>query len=237
MEQAIKSNNPVIASIALVNKNSAKAILVLLLADVINFLNVGQTMGETQLAQTVDLILEDVNFKNLKPDDFRVCFDNAKKGFYGKSYNRIDGMVICEWLSLYCSERANVCEIEAIKKAQEDKSKQNLISPEIVNFYKEVLEAKPVNDKITTNVKIIDGKYVVDQIILPKDESGKVVNPEKKKIVKTERDLFIQKCLFEFDAIYKDFPVKSKNGRFILHNGKEVDQIEYTQMRLHDYEK
>lgn len=262
IKQALEAQSPTIAHLAMTSngKPKAQALLVIMLADVINFLSVGQTMGETQLVQTVELILGDVNFKNLKPDDFKVCFDNAKKGFYGKSYNRIDGMIVCEWLSLYCSERADICESMAIQKAAEDNKKKNVISPEMVGFYKEVLATKPVNDKITTNVKLVDGKYIVDQTVLNKDEKGNIIHPAKKQIEKSPRDQFIQKCLTEFDDLadrnpsldregkkipgkYIDYliadPIEwDKNGKVIntITHVRPITEIEYTHIKVTEYD-
>lgn len=60
-------------------------------------------MGATQVKETVILILEEYNY--LTVDDFKVFFNNCKKGFYGTSYNRIDGQVILGWLGQYVEER------------------------------------------------------------------------------------------------------------------------------------
>ena len=45
-------------------------------------------MSAVQVAQTADLVIEE--FYYLKPDDFKLCFTQAKKGIYGKLYDRID---------------------------------------------------------------------------------------------------------------------------------------------------
>lgn len=38
-------------------------------------------------------------------DDFKLCFNNAKRGKYGRVYDRIDGNIIYEWLQKYSEER------------------------------------------------------------------------------------------------------------------------------------
>ena len=217
VNQAIASTSPVIGILVGFNKTSAKAILVLLISDVIKFLNVGQTMGETQLVQTVDLILGDLNFKNLKPDDFKVCFDNAKKGYYGKSYNRIDGMVICEWLSIYCSERANICESMAIQKAAEDKKKVDLIAPEVVELYQKIYDEN-------NGFKEIEKTQVV---------------PAKKLIEKSPRDKFIQKCLTDFDTLATEIYEKGKQvpGKYVVIDGENLDVVSYTELKLTEYDQ
>lgn len=202
--------------IAKTSRASASAILVVLIDDVNRFLNVN-SMGETQLVQTVDLILNDINFKNLKPDDFKVCFDNAKKGYYGKSYNRIDGMVVCEWLSLYVSERSNICESMAIQKAAEDKKKGNLIAPEVVELYQKIYD---------------ENKGFKD---IEKTQAA----PAKKLIEKSPRDKFIQKCLTEFDTLATEIYEKGKQvpGKYVVIDGQHLDVVSYTELKLTQYDQ
>lgn len=56
-------------------------------------------MGDTQIADTIDLILE--NYPKLKPDDIELCFKKAKSGQYGQLYDRLDGQVILGWIFKY----------------------------------------------------------------------------------------------------------------------------------------
>lgn len=63
-------------------------------------------MGQDQLVQTIRLIVEDFYYFNV--EDFKLCFNNAKRGKYGKVYDRIDGNVIYEWLQKYSEERTQV---------------------------------------------------------------------------------------------------------------------------------
>ena len=69
-----------------------RGFMVKVLNDLIDFFNVGKSIGAVQVAQTVDLIIDEYYF--FKPDDFKLCFNRAKKGLYGKVYDRIDGAVI-----------------------------------------------------------------------------------------------------------------------------------------------
>lgn len=94
-------------SIAVVNREFGethlRAFMVNVLNDLIDFFNVGKSMSAVQVAQTADLVIEE--FYYLKPDDFKLCFTQAKKGIYGKLYDRIDGQVILEWLHRYDQDR------------------------------------------------------------------------------------------------------------------------------------
>ncbi len=106
-------------SIAVINKEFGeqhlRAFMVKVLNDLLDFFNVGKTMGAVQVASTADLIIEEFYF--LKPDDFKLCFNRAKKGYYGKVYDRIDGQVILEWLSMYTNERMTTASDTSILEA------------------------------------------------------------------------------------------------------------------------
>ena len=80
-----------------------KGLLTIAVVDLVKFFNVGKTMGAEQVAQTVEFILSD--FWMLKIDDIKLCFDNAKRGKYGKVYDRMDGAVILEWLQTHFEAR------------------------------------------------------------------------------------------------------------------------------------
>ena len=88
-----------------------RSFMVKILNDLLDFFSVGKTMGAVQVAQTADLIIEEYYF--LKPDDFKLCFSRAKKGLYGKVYDRIDGQVIFDWLNTYEKERGVIAESES----------------------------------------------------------------------------------------------------------------------------
>lgn len=87
---------------------SLLAILTILFNDVIDFFSVGKSMGQSQLVSTIQLVVEDFYYLNI--EDFKLCFNNAKRGVYGKIYDRIDGNVIYGWITQYAQERAFFCE-------------------------------------------------------------------------------------------------------------------------------
>jgi len=91
-----------------------KAILTIIIIDLVKFFNIGKSMNDEQVGQTIQLIQDE--FWMLKPEDFKLCFNNAKKGLYGKVYDRIDGQIIIEWLKKYLNERMNYSEQESIRR-------------------------------------------------------------------------------------------------------------------------
>lgn len=78
-------------------------------------------MGEEQLKQTLELILEDYYYFTF--EDFKVFFNNCRRGIYGTSYNRIDGQVILEWLRQYAFERSAEAETSSIVQAHSMKDR------------------------------------------------------------------------------------------------------------------
>lgn len=84
-------------------ENQARAIVVILLSEVVDFFNASNTMNDSQVAITTDLIIEEYPY--FKIDDLKLAFRNAMKGRYGEIYNRLDGSVIMGWLNQYNRER------------------------------------------------------------------------------------------------------------------------------------
>lgn len=114
-----ESVSPAMAEIAKeFGQTYTRAFMVKMLIDLIDFFSVGKTMGATQVAQTVDLILYE--FYYMKPDDFKLCFNRVKRGLYGKVYDRIDGQMIFEWLNQYNRDRCIIAEEETLKEAVSD---------------------------------------------------------------------------------------------------------------------
>jgi hypothetical protein len=99
-------------SIAIIGKTngieSARAAIVFLVADLIEFFNTGETMSDVQIATTIDLIIEEYPY--FKMDDLKLCFKNAMKQKYGRVYNRLDGAMIMGWLQQYNKDRCMVAD-------------------------------------------------------------------------------------------------------------------------------
>jgi hypothetical protein len=104
------------------------SLLILILNDVIDFFNVNNTMNGNQILTTAEMILDDYGY--LKIDDFKLCFNRAKRGLFGPVY-RIDGNVILSWIETYINDRINtISEINYAKHASikaNEKRSMNLI--------------------------------------------------------------------------------------------------------------
>lgn len=99
-----------------------KALLVKLLADLVKFFNVGKSMNSDQLAQTVDLLLQE--FYWLKLEDYKVFFNRMKSGYYTKLYDVLDGSVIMVQLREYCKERIEKAEDMVINRHEQLKAEE-----------------------------------------------------------------------------------------------------------------
>lgn len=112
-----------------------RAVMVIILVDLIDFFNVGKSMSDSQVANVADMITSEYGF--LKIDDFKLCFNRAKKGVYGQSYDRIDGQVIFCWLNKYIDERYNQADEESFREHSEmkmnEKRTQSIL--ELTNKY------------------------------------------------------------------------------------------------------
>lgn len=95
----------------------ARAIVVILLSEVVSFFNASNTMNDSQVAMTTDLIIEEYPY--FKIDDLKLAFRNAMKGRYGEIYNRLDGSVIMQWLKQYNHERCAKADIASYNQHKE----------------------------------------------------------------------------------------------------------------------
>lgn len=139
----------------------ARAVLVIIMNDMLDFFNAGNDMNDTQVAMTVDFILEEYPY--MQTDDITLCFRNAMKGKYGKLYNRIDGQIIMGWVKAYNSERCTAAqatsENESKTRKQDEKSVSytqyfDMIREKAANGDKEALKA--MNNAFSIN-KLMKG--------------------------------------------------------------------------------
>lgn len=242
MQEAIAAKSPIMWHIASANYNNAKSLLIVMIADAVNFLNIGKNMNEVQILQTAELLLSDPQAKNMKPEDFKVMFNNGKRGDYGKQYDRLDGQVIFEWKNQYFADRMEYCENQNISTHGQKVKPANITDPKLLEMYAKLNELRAERENLKN-------PNVAAKITIAEDKPGYNVTWEQKEaeaakkaanIVKSDRDVFIQKCLAEFDQLYKTDPVPGK-GRFIRWVDEDlkehiIDQMEYTQIKVKAYD-
>lgn len=204
VEDAIKSNSKCIAVIDKNSSNSALLILTILLTELNLFFNIGKNMNPAQIKMTIDLILTDLELKNLKPEDFKVCFDEIKKGKYGKLYDRLDGQIVIESLYSYSNNKLSVIEHLSLKNAAELRKTSNKeMLPKIVDVLKQAV------------------KEIPEEI---KKETIKKVYP---------RDPKINELFQEFEKLFKEIGIENA-GRFVPYKDKILNQVEFLEFRLNE---
>lgn len=127
----------------------ARAAVAYVIAETLDFFNVSETMNDSQVAFTTDLILEEYPY--FKLDDLKLCFRNAMKLKYGNVYNRIDGQIIFRWLKQYNIDRCNLAERDSFnnhKRLLEESQKSEGLFFD--NYRKQLEERVRDGDKSAT---------------------------------------------------------------------------------------
>lgn len=127
-----------------ISLDDARALLSIAICEVCDFFNVGKNMNDTQIALTVDLIIE--QFWYFKLEEIKYCFRRAM--MREKLFDRLDGNIIIGWLREYDAERTE----EAIRiSEQRDMQQVNEIkdNPNAVSFedYVADLRSRAEKDK------------------------------------------------------------------------------------------
>lgn len=125
----------------------ARAILVVEVTSIVEFLNVGKTMSRSQVEETVNLILLD--YSHLTLADFKLFGDRFKKGVYGKQYDRIDGQVVLQALGEYFNERCEVmAEMHSNEHYRREKDlKMQDMHPDVIKVIKEAIGDKKIGKR------------------------------------------------------------------------------------------
>lgn len=118
----VSAKTPTIANIKNnVSLADARALLSIAICEACDFFNVGKNMNDTQIALTVDLIIE--RFWYFKLEEIKYCFRRAM--MRARLFDRLDGNIIIGWLREYDTERTE----EAIKLSQNESAEaENRIS-------------------------------------------------------------------------------------------------------------
>ena len=151
IEDVFASDVPAIGRIVkLEGQIMARAALAYLIADMLEFFTVKDSMNDKQVAVTIDLIIEEYPY--MKLDDFKLCFRNAMKMKYGELYNRIDGQLILLWLKKYNNERCMTAERESYNNHKALNSNDNHSDGYFYGEHREkLLEASKNGDENAIN--------------------------------------------------------------------------------------
>ena len=145
IEQALGMKTPSLATIKKYRGDiMAIGLLVEMLRDVADYFTVGKNMNDRQLRKTARIIYSDYFYYTLA--DFKLCFDNACKGTYGKLYGQLDGSVISLWLAEYDKERIKTAEDLAEKEHEriEENAKAIPMPPKVMQKFKDFEQKRKV---------------------------------------------------------------------------------------------
>lgn len=113
-----------------ISLNDCRALLSIAICEVCDFFNIGKNMNDTQVALTVDLIIEE--FWHLKLEEIKFCLRRAMRN--EKLYDRLDGNIIIGWLRAYDNERTEeamrISDSEAARQANSADENADAVSYE-----------------------------------------------------------------------------------------------------------
>lgn len=95
-----------------IGEEKTLAFIALWIVDIIDFLNIKNTMGEDQIDQTTELILSEYPYCNIA--DINLIFRRIKIGHYGELYNRFDGQIILKIFDKYFNERTRLASDDSL---------------------------------------------------------------------------------------------------------------------------
>lgn len=116
-----------------------------------SFLNISRPMTEDQATDTAYLLFEKYPFETL--EDFVLMLKEGKSGKYGKNYNRLDGMIIFEWMEIYMDRKSAHREKlhRELKFSDNDLNIQQIVLKHEENQQQET--GKPVLDALKTAIE------------------------------------------------------------------------------------
>ncbi|WP_282638068.1 DUF6633 family protein [Sphingobacterium thalpophilum] len=184
----------------------ANEVLTEFITDFVQFLNVGKIMNVSQIKQTTYLIIQ--YFPHLNLADFKVFFEKLKLGHFGKFYDSVDGQLILSKIEEYNQERMN--EFERVKTHQHNivRKEENLN----ISFHPTVIEAL---------------KRAVGEKPLITIDKG----PER---TPTEAEKFYQRCMRQFDNLYRKYGKEVSTVRFLVFSGKRYTLDTFIERKINN---
>jgi hypothetical protein len=213
ISQAIFLDSPKIHELLNIEPELIKDFLNVIISETVLFFNLGKNMNSMQINSTIELILSDKISVNMTPDDYKVCFMNAKKGLYGKNYDRLDGQIIFEWITNYFNEKQDLIEAKHIRNISKLKQIEKTTSNE--GWTKEMLET--LKNTLSVSKKEIE------------------VKKEKKPVEKTLEQKLIQRYFRQFEKLYRKRPVDNCGIRYIKIYDLILNQTEFVTIQLKKY--
>ena len=217
---------------------TGKNILVILIAEFVLFLNLGKNMNDTQVKMTAQMLIDDDQMKSLKPEDYKLIFEKAKMGHYGKFFDRMDGQVIFEICQQYMAERISFCEHLNDNTHAQNKTKPFICHPEVVEGYKKLAEEiKKIDDtrkQSSTIVRLIDNKYYVEKVEPAAEQEFK----PRPRIEPSEEQKLANQWMKQFDQMPDEGDAMGgkKGPKFVrMEYGQIVNLTEFLEIKYAEH--
>ena len=172
------------------------------------------------ISETLFRDLRAAKFNYLTMEDIALAMNMGVRYEYGQ-YMGINVATIHSWIKAYLADKNRELALKEFHKKVDEAS---------YGTTDKTAKANPEGVK-----KLVESlKEIMKSVPAVQEEKKRQANLGK---VKTPRDQYIQKCFAEFDKIHLDRALRTKSGRYILFEGKAVDQVGYAEMKLKEYDK
>lgn len=123
---AIDSDMPSLVSLKKsIGENSVQAYIEMWIINLLEFINIGKSMSDTQVFETASMIICEFSLLNLS--DINLIFKMGKMGKFGQIYDRLDGQIILGWFEKYFQMRCSDAAERSINNSL--KNKENNTPP------------------------------------------------------------------------------------------------------------
>lgn len=105
------------------NNDKTNKVLMLMVNDLRKYFILDRMISNDGIVSLAPMII--ATYPSLTLEEIAVCFCNAKKGFYGEDFQRMDGATIMKWLRLFVEDKQQRLADKAYSKEVQYKAGQN----------------------------------------------------------------------------------------------------------------
>lgn len=134
-----------------VGEVQAQAVVFLEISKIVNFINVGKTMSDHQISDTVRMIMQD--YGQLTLADLSLFGKRYRAGRYGKSYDRLDGQTIIMGIEEYMREKTEEMESVNFERHNNLKKASGLaeMHPDVISAIKAAIGSSKEKEVLKTS--------------------------------------------------------------------------------------
>jgi hypothetical protein len=129
------------------SEDSVKAFIEFELVKLAERVNVSGNLTDGQIQSIANHIV--ISFPNETIADFKICFERATNGVYGKIF-KLDGIEVGLWIKAYLDEKYDVLEKQWNKERDQYKNETFRTSSEWLQLWKEAIEKTDAEGKVKT---------------------------------------------------------------------------------------